>query len=292
MTVDVQITLTPPAGVGEAPYPFADLALARRLERAEGRISADFVDARARLFPASGACWTEVAGAYAMFDGPDSPITQTFGLGMLQPATAADLEALETFFRDRGAPVLHEISPLAEASLLGLLSGRGYQPFEFTSVLFRPIRRDLRLLAPRNDRIRVRQVGEADEELYAQTGARGWAGEQPEMADQLLDLMLVGLRKVGGYGFLAELDGRAVAAGGLNIVDGVALLAGASTIPEGRKQGAQLALLEERLRAAADLGCDLAMMGALPGSASQRNAERHGFRIAYTRIKWRLTQRA
>jgi hypothetical protein len=28
------------------------------------------------------------------------------------------------------------------------------------------------------------------------------------------------------------------------------------------------------------------MMGALPGSPSQRNAERHGFRIAYTRTKW------
>jgi hypothetical protein len=32
----------------------------------------------------------------------------------------------------------------------------------------------------------------------------------------------------------------------------------------------------------------IAMMGALPGSGSQRNAERHGFRIAYTRVKWRL----
>jgi hypothetical protein len=30
------------------------------------------------------------------------------------------------------------------------------------------------------------------------------------------------------------------------------------------------------------------MMGSLPGSGSQRNAERHGFRIAYTRTKWRL----
>jgi hypothetical protein len=28
-------------------------------------------------------------------------------------------------------------------------------------------------------------------------------------------------------------------------------------------------------------------MGAQPGSGSQRNAERNGFRIAYTRIKWR-----
>jgi hypothetical protein len=30
------------------------------------------------------------------------------------------------------------------------------------------------------------------------------------------------------------------------------------------------------------------MMVALPGSASQRNAERQGFRIAYTRTKWQL----
>ncbi len=78
----------------------------------------------------------------------------------------------------------------------------------------------------------------------------------------------------------------------LLIHESVALLAGASTIPEGRKQGAQLALLESRLRYAAEQGCDIAMMCALPGSASQRNAERQGFRIAYTRIKWNLVQAA
>jgi hypothetical protein len=26
---------------------------------------------------------------------------------------------------------------------------------------------------------------------------------------------------------------------------------------------------------------------ATPGSTSQRNAERHGFRVAYSRMKWR-----
>jgi hypothetical protein len=69
--------------------------------------------------------------------------------------------------------------------------------------------------------------------------------------------------------------------------DGVAHLAGASTIPDGRKRGAQNALLDHRLQHAAAHGCDIALMGALPGSGSQRNAERHGFRIAYTRIKWK-----
>ena len=52
------------------------------------------------------------------------------------------------------------------------------------------------------------------------------------------------------------------------------------------------ALLQERMRYAFELGCDLAMMVAEAGSESQRNAERKGFRIAYTRIKWRLSSSA
>ena len=54
-------------------YPFADLELARRLERTEGRGNVEFVEARARAFPDRDATWTEVAGAYAMFDGIGSP---------------------------------------------------------------------------------------------------------------------------------------------------------------------------------------------------------------------------
>ena len=67
----------------------------------------------------------------------------------------------------------------------------------------------------------------------------------------------------------------------------MALLAGAATIPRWRGRGGQRALLEARLRFAVEQGADLAIMAAAPGSSSQRNAERQGFRIAYTRIKWR-----
>ena len=64
------------------PYPFADLDLSRRLERTEAQSNIEFVDARALAFPQSGASRLEVAGAHAMFDGVESPLTQTFGLGM------------------------------------------------------------------------------------------------------------------------------------------------------------------------------------------------------------------
>jgi hypothetical protein len=93
-------------------------------------------------------------------------------------------------------------------------------------------------------------------------------------------------RARGTHCFLAELDGHPIAAAALTVHNGIALLAGACTIPEARRQGAQLALLHARLTFAAKLGVDLAMVVTAPGSASHRNAERQGFRPVYTRAKW------
>src|SRR3954471_7193890 len=122
-----------------ATFPLADLALSQRLERAEAVSNARYVEARSTVMPERGAMWIEVAGARAMFDGVSSPLTQTFGLGLFQPATPADLDAIEAFYAGRGAPVFHEVSPLADPGLPALLSGRGYRPIEFTSVLYQPI---------------------------------------------------------------------------------------------------------------------------------------------------------
>ena len=283
--------------------PFADLSLARRLERAEGHSCARSVDARARLTPAIGACWMEVAGALAMFDGPSSPLTQTFGLGLFQTATADDLAAIEAFYRERGAPAFHEISPLAGVALATALVGRGYEPIEFTSVLYRsiagmkpratdfndPSAHDLRAsvaqgLSPASSAaVRLIEPGEA--ELYARTSAAGWS--EFGFGDFVLEMGRVYAGTDGLRLFLAEIEGVPIATGALILWEGVAHLAGASTIPDRRKRGAQLALLDARLRYAASHGCDVALMGAQPGSGSQRNAERHGFRIAYTRVKWK-----
>ena len=265
-------------------YPFADIELARRLERTEARGNVNFVVARQRAFPDRGATWIEVAGTYAMFDGATSPVTQTFGLGMFEPITAEHMDTLEEFFQSRGAPVFHEVCPLADPSVFQHLNERNYGPVEMTNVLYRPIDVDLRLDASRNPGLNVRVVEKDEVDLWAQTSGEGWS-EFVEVADFMRELNQV-VAHSSGLRFLAELEGRAVAAGALTIVDDVALLAGASTIPTARRQGAQLALLEGRLRHAAAQGCTVAMMGAQPGSGSQRNAERHGFRIAYTRTKW------
>jgi len=266
---------------------FADLSLARRLERAEAQGNIDFVEARATVSPESGAGWMEVAGTRAMFDGAASPLTQTFCLGIFHPVVADDIARLERFFQERRAPVFHEVSPLADASTWALLNARGYQPMEFTSVMHRPITDIAAAASSGNAGLAIRMIGGDEHEVWANTAAEGW-GESPELHEFMLDLSKVSARRKNAASFLATLDGRPVATGGLSICEGVALMAGASTVPAGRNQGAQLALLDARLSYAGKQGCDIAMMCALPGSASQRNAERQGFRIAYTRIKWRL----
>lgn len=269
-------------------YPLVDLDLSRRLERAEADASASFADARARLRPASGAAWIEVGGAYAVYDGVGSPLTQTFGLGLFSEPSDADLDALEAFYRERDAEVFHEVSPLGSPSLLARLGERGYRPVELTSVLFRPTAPDPAAPDLPGTPVRVRRVAPEEAEHWARVAAEGWSTESAELGEFMLEIGEITARKRDSYCFFAELEGEPVAAGALSIAQGVALLAGASTVPAGRRRGAQQALLAERLRFAAERGCPLAMMGALPGSGSQRNAERRGFRIAYTRIKWQL----
>jgi hypothetical protein len=265
-------------------FPLSDLSLARRLERAEGSANKLFVEARARLHPESGACWIEAAGAYAMFDGAQSPLTQTFGLGLFDPPSDDDMAALERFFRDRGAAVHHETSPVAGQELVKRLVDRGYHPLEYTSVLYQPIAAE-GLGVASDGPMRVRRIDAAEHEVWTRTFVEGWS-DTAGLADFLNEAGRIQAHVPGAHRFLATEEGRPVAAGGLFVHDTVALLAGASTVPSARQRGAQLALLDARLRFAAAAGCDLAMMGALPGSGSQRNAERNGFRIAYTRVKW------
>jgi GNAT superfamily N-acetyltransferase len=264
---------------------FSDHALSQRLERAEGSACVQFARTRRRLFPESGADCVVCGGAYAAFDGVNSPCTQTFCLGLFEELTEETLDTIEAFFLEREAPVLHEVSPFAGVAALDLLCRRGYRPMELSSVLFQPVEPPA---AMANPNVTVRMIGAEETELWSGISARGWAHDHPELIEFLTEFGALTAGREQTACFLAEADGQPGAAGVLSIHEGVALFAGASTVPELRRRGLQTALLNERMRHAFDQGCDLAMMVALPGSDSQRNAERKGFQVAYTRTKWQL----
>lgn len=266
---------------------YSDRFFSQKLERTEARANADFVETRARLEPESGAAWIEVAGAYAMFDAVESPLTQTFGLGVFEEIKPEHLDELEVFFTERNAPVFHEVSPMADPSLIALLNERGYQPIDLTSVMYRRLG-STDEVAGGEPKITTRIIDSGEVELWAKTSAAGWATEYEGLAEFMLNFGKISAQCNGAFPYLAELNGVAVSTGMLLIYDEVCILAGTSTIPEGRNKGAQNALLKARLKFAAERGCTLAIMGAAPGGQSQRNAQKNGFNIAYTRIKWQL----
>lgn len=61
-------------------------------------------------------------------------------------------------------------------------------------------------------------------------------------------------------------------------------LCGAGTLTEYRGHGLQTALLRVRMAAAAMAGCEYAVVVTQGGTTSQRNAERLGFRVAYSKV--------
>jgi GNAT superfamily N-acetyltransferase len=260
-----------------------DLALARRLERASAMSGKACADGTRQLHPELGAAVEEIAGGIAVYAGVDSPVTQALGVGLDGPVDSAELDRLEQFFRTRGAPVAIELCPLAGLPLYEALAKREYRLVEVSNVLVRELNTAEAFTRPA-EAVVVREALSEEERLFTRTVAQGFA-EQAPVTQELLDVMEGFFHSESTRCFLAFVDG-AVAGGASAFAFGrVAGMFGASTLPEFRGRGVQTALLAARLDWAAKLGCDLAKGVTLPGSVSQRNHERFGFRVAYTRTK-------
>jgi GNAT superfamily N-acetyltransferase len=267
---------------------YMDLALSQKLERTEGTVAASFAEAHEAV-SACGAMARDFDGTVAIFDGVDSPMTQTFGLGLARPADDAQLDVIERFFGERGAATDHEVSPFAGVEVTGRLVARGYVPTEMSTVLVQAI--DGAAAVVPASALRARAIDPAvDVGAWIETSVAGW-GAEAAVAEFIRAIASVNVRNAAMTHYVVEDGGGVpVATGSLGVHDGVALLAGASTIPSARGRGAQALLLATRLRDARARGCELAMMVASVGSQSQRNAERNGFRVAYSRTKWRKSQ--
>ena len=259
----------------------ADHALAVRHERAAMTIEADYARAHAALDPTSGIVVARVADGSAVFAGVGSPMTQATGLGMEGPITDADIEALEAVFFAGGSPAKVVVCPHADESLLLTLGRRGYRPVEFENVMVRNL--DERDDAMPTGSIDLRAVGRDEGDRFAEAVGVNFS-EDGTLPPEMRAMMMAVFAVPDTTCVLATIDGQDAGGGTLLIHKGLAMLAGAGTLAEFRNRGVHTAVFAERLRLARRAGCDLAVMGCKPGSASQRNAERKGFRVAYTKV--------
>jgi hypothetical protein len=266
---------------------FADLELARRVEAAWDFLGVENALAQRRRMPGSGAEVLAVGGGHAVFLGPGSPLSQAQGLGLQGPVAEVELARMESFFRERGTETRVEVASLADPSLLPILSRRGYLIMEQTHTLVSP----RGAWALREQPHGPSSPGKVEVGLVDAEGMEHWVDvvlrcffEEPEAPPPALRDGAIAMAMVPGVtAWLARVEGKPAGGGSLLIHDGLALICGDGTLPRFRHRGVQTALLHTRLAHASAAGCDLAVICTQPGSGSQRNAERQGFRVVYAR---------
>ncbi len=260
------------------------LALARRLELTDALAGVEYAATLRQTGLLPEATSLAVGGGYATFAGADSPITQAFGLGLHGPLPAPDVDRLERFFLDRGAPAAVELSAPAERSLAPALLARGFMVSERSQVLVRRLAEPIPLAqVPAGVVIRRAAPDEIPELTRAVMG--GFFDRSPAPAG-LRAVMEARYRMPTASPFVALRDGGVVGGGVLMMHRRVASLGGAATLPTARGLGIQRALIAARLVLARESACDTAMVATLPDTASYRNAVRVGFAVAYGREKY------
>lgn len=242
---------------------FADTPLARRIEEGEARNAAGCGEAIA------------VAGGFAAFSCVGSPLTHAIGLGMNGPVSSAEFDRMEGFYWSRGAVVNLDFCPHADPTLLDLVAARGYRIVECNNAMAGPV------AGSPDARVRMARAGE--HELWSRVMLEGFF-DRTEFSAIEIDVGARLFHLEGVAAWLAFVNGEAVAAAAMNVRDGLALLFADSTLRKFRGQGLHLALIRARLMHAAKLGCDLATASTAPGSTSQRNYERAGLRVVYTKL--------
>lgn len=269
---------------------------AARIERAEATTARDFgLGARRQ---GADVLIAEIGGTAAVYGGPGQPFNKLVGLGFAGPLDEAALAQLEAEYDARGGELRVEQATLADPSVASLLTRRGYELVGYENVLGLELDAATRdALARARDEDAARGVtiapAAADEmRLWIETVAEGFVhadtfdGPPPteSFPREAIEKVFEDFGETPGVTlYLARRDGEIAGGGSLRIFDGLAQLAGASTLPVHRRRGVQSSLLRARLLDAAERGCDLAIVTTEPASKSQQNVQRAGFALLYAR---------
>lgn len=262
---------------------FVDKALARRLESCEEMPQIYYARVFQKTRPEIGAAEAEICGGHMSFCGLGSPIGRAVAMGLDRALGEEHLDQAEEFYRSHKAPAQVDLCPMHDPAVFEMCKRRGYAIAELNNVLFRKLDPGEKFPEhPPGCEIRRSSMDDA-----GITGAVVEGAFFPDGAPEAFQGLIAPLYQMeGALAYAAWVDGRIVACGtGLVIPQHcVVALCGAGTLAEYRGRGLQTALLRARMAAAAEEGCEYAVIVTQGGTTSQRNAERLGFRVAYSKV--------
>jgi hypothetical protein len=171
------------------------------------------------------------------------------------------------------------VPPLTKPDLHLALHKRGFYAGNLLSTLYcEPVK------GPTSSDIEIRQLDRSEIPEFARVyfEAAEFHATNRDERERMITLEHLGPQWAC---YLALVSGQPAAVGSVFANGSLAYLGMAATIPQFRNRGIQQALIQTRLNQIAGQ-CDLALSEAAPESVSQRNLQRTGFHLAYTRMIW------
>ncbi len=269
---------------------FGTTDLAARIERAECRMLADSAAAVRERRDDGSLFLNALGGGIAIYAGDGSPLNKLAGLGFGdEPLEDSALEPIERAFHELGIPVQAEVSNLADPAVAALLNRRGYVLEGFENVLGLTV--PVEALPPIAAEIQVSPSGTDEIDRWVDTVVTGFLTPDTQgvpshesFEREVLEAVIRDMASSDAVTrYRAARHDEWAGGASMRVLEGVALLTGAATLPHHRRRGVQSALLTARLRAAGELECDIAVVTTQPGSKSQENVQRQGFELLYTR---------
>ncbi len=262
---------------------FLTAADARRMEAAEEYGALRYTQAVGPLHPEWNSTWEQFAGGHIIFVAKHSMVGRAHGLGFAGPVTPQDIEHIEQFYFDREFDAQVDVCPYADPSLFESLNQRGFRVAEFNQTLARWISPEEKFPTAQIAGVEIRAVRPDEAADWSRMLAHVFMGEHAPQYESFFAPWASGEHSLTLAAFK---EGKMIAGCGGVIVPEhkMAGFFGAATLLEYRGQGIQAAFMQERLRITQEAGCDLAVTLTMPGTTSQRNVERAGFRTAYTKV--------
>jgi ribosomal protein S18 acetylase RimI-like enzyme len=253
-----------------------EIAKLEEFRRAKG--AADLADSSRSL----------TGGGAAMKGKRGSWINYAVGIGLSGPVSADELAEVTKWWMDDGIEPRLEIAPFVDYQSLRIISDLGYTLRDYTNMLYRELSAGDKIspvdATPRGLELRVVDPADADQVwAYCDAVIRGF---KPDIEPTAVDHELSGrfVRHPQSVTIAAIMDGRVVGGGSMGVHGQITALLGASVLPDYRRRGIQQAVVAARLNIAAQRGVKIATIGSLPGAATERNARRMGFQVAYTKV--------
>jgi hypothetical protein len=235
-------------------------------------------ESQAALGPPIEAAGVEAfGGAYAWFAGRRAKVN------LLDADNLSELDAIEAWFAERGLQPELDVAPLLRTrAVTQALGERGYRLLAWQPLVHHGLAQPIE--AP-SAALEIVEPPAGDAE-FLHTFLHGYE-IPPALHESAARIMDARWRAERARCFLARVAGKPIGAATLVVIDGVARLANAATLPEARQLGAQSALIRARLRAAAELSLAFATADARQGSSSLRNLARAGFTVCAHVTQWK-----